>query len=77
VILCPETNLENTILLAKRIAQAVKERTNLHVLWGVAAFPEEALTFEDLLQKASERLIHSDSLPKEQASVPVSEGSKL
>jgi hypothetical protein len=77
VILCPETNLENTILLAKRITQAVKERTNLHVLWGVAAFPEEALTFDDLLQKATERLTHSDSLPKEQVSVPVSEGSKL
>lgn len=77
VILCPETNLENTILLAKRIAQAVKERTNLHVLWGVAAFPEEALTFDDLLQKASERLILSDSPSKEQVSVPLSEGSKL
>jgi hypothetical protein len=77
VILCPETNLENTILLAKRIAQAVRERTNLHVLWGVAAFPEEALTFDDLLQKASERLIHSDSLPKEQVPVSISQGSKL
>lgn len=69
VILCPETNLDNTILLAKRIAQAVKERTNLHVLWGVAAFPEEALTFDDLLQKASERLIHSDSLLNEHVAV--------
>lgn len=69
VILCPETNLENTILLAKRIAQAVKERTNLRVLWGVAAFPEEALTFDDLLQKASERLSHSDSLLNEQVAV--------
>lgn len=77
VILCPETSLENTILLAKRIVEAVKERTNLHVLWGVAAFPEEALTFDDLLQKASERLIHSESLPKEQVSVPVSQGSEL
>lgn len=77
VILCPETTLENTILLAKRISQAVKERTSLHVLWGVAAFPEEALTFDDLLQKASERLVNSDMPPKEQASVPISEGSKL
>lgn len=77
VILCPETNLENTSLLAKRIVQAVKERTTLHVLSGVAAFPEEALTFDDLLQKASERLIRSDALPKEQVSVPISEGSKL
>jgi len=66
VVLCPETELENTILLAKRIAQAVKERTNLHVLWGVAAFPEEALTFDDLLQKATERLIYSDAVHNEQ-----------
>ncbi|MCI0551215.1 MAG: diguanylate cyclase [Anaerolineae bacterium] len=69
VILCPETNLENTILLAKRIAQAVRERTNHHVLWGVAAFPEEALTFDDLLQKASDRLVHSDSMLNEQVAV--------
>ena len=59
IVLCPETDLENASLLAKRIAQAVKERTSLHVLWGVAAFPEEALTFDDLLQKARERLMDS------------------
>lgn len=59
IILCPETDLENASLLAGRIAQAVKERTSLHVLWGAAAFPEEALTFDDLLQKARERLIDS------------------
>jgi hypothetical protein len=59
IILCPETDLESASLLAQRIAQAVKERTSLHVLWGAAAFPEEALTFDDLLQKARERLIDS------------------
>lgn len=59
IILCPETDLENASLLARRIAQAVKERTSLKVLWGAAAFPEEALTFDDLLQKARERLIDS------------------
>jgi GGDEF domain-containing protein len=69
VILCPETDLDNTILLAKRITQAVKERTSLHVLWGVAAFPEEALTFDDLLQKAIERLTHLDALRNEQIAV--------
>jgi GGDEF domain-containing protein len=69
VILCPETNLENTIMLATRIAGAVKERTNLRVLWGVAAFPEEALTFDDLLHKATERLVQSDSTPNEQVAV--------
>ena len=65
IVLCPETDLENASLLARRIAQAVSERTSLHVLWGVAAFPEEALTFDDLLQKARERLIDSVQVIKE------------
>lgn len=69
IVLCPETDFSNASLLAKRITQAIKERTSLRVLWGVAAFPEEALTFEDLLQKARERLIDSTSLPGEVISV--------
>ena len=69
IVLCPETDLPNASLLAQRIAQAIKERTSLRVLWGVAAFPEEALTFEDLIQKARERLVDSNSLPGEVMSV--------
>ena len=65
IILCPETDLENASLLAGRIAQAVKERTSLKVLWGAAAFPEEALTFDDLLQKARERLIDTIQVTNE------------
>lgn len=59
VILCPETDLPGASLLGKRIARAVEERISLRVLWGAAAFPEEALTFDDLLQKARERLVYS------------------
>jgi GGDEF domain-containing protein len=69
IVLCPETDLSNASLLAKRISQAIKERTSLRVLWGVAAFPEEALTFEDLLQKARERLVDSTLIPNEVVSV--------
>jgi GGDEF domain-containing protein len=69
VVLCPETDLPNASLLAKRISQAIKERTNLSVHWGVAAFPEEALTFEDLLQRARQRLVDSTSHPNEVISV--------
>ena len=78
VVLCPETDLDSTILLANRIAQVVKERTNLNVLWGVAAFPEEALTFDDLLQKASERL-HQTEAGNTQVSMfeSINQGSKL
>ena len=77
VVLCPETDLDSTILLAKRIAQAVKERTNLNVLWGVAAFPEEALTFDDLLQKASERLHQTEAgNPQVPAFESINQGSE-
>jgi hypothetical protein len=60
IILCPETELVSAKLLAERISQAVKERTDLQILWGAASFPEESLTFDDLLQTARERLIHSN-----------------
>ncbi|HEX6033930.1 MAG TPA: diguanylate cyclase [Anaerolineales bacterium] len=75
IVLCPETDFSNASLLAQRISQAIKERTNLRVLWGVAAFPEEALTFEDLLQKARERLTDSTSIPSEV--VPIIESHQL
>jgi GGDEF domain-containing protein len=69
IVLCPETDLPNASLLAKRIAQAIKERTSLRVLWGTAAFPEEALTFDDLLHKARERLTDSTVVPSDVVSV--------
>lgn len=69
IILCPETDVNNVKLLADRIVQAVRERTDLPVRYGVAAFPDDALTFEDLLQVARERLIHPAALNGEQ--VPV------
>ena len=69
IVLCPETDFSSASLLAKRISQAVRERTSLGVLWGVAAFPEEALTFDDLLQKARERLIHSVTFSNETVTV--------
>ena len=71
IVLCPETDLPSVTLLAKRISQAIQERTSMGVLWGVAAFPEEALTFDDLLHKARERLVHS--VPSSSVSVSVVE----
>jgi hypothetical protein len=73
IILCPETDRANATLLAKRIVQAVHGRTSLRALWGVAAFPEEALTFDDLLQTARERL--ADSMPIHSEAVAVVESS--
>lgn len=75
IVVCPETDLSNATLLARRITQAIKERTTTGVLWGVAAFPEEALTFDDLLQKARERLPESTQIST--ASVSVFESQQL
>jgi len=55
VILCPETDLENAFFLAERTRNIVEEHTGLHVNCGVASFPDEALTFEDLLYIARDR----------------------
>ena len=57
VILCSETDISGVELFAKRIARAVEEKTGYHMAWGFASFPDEALTFDDLMQKARERLL--------------------
>ena len=61
VILCSETNFSSVELLAKRISRMVEDKIGHHASWGIASFPEEALTFDDLLQKASDRLVNGRS----------------
>jgi GGDEF domain-containing protein len=56
ILLCPETDLAKANSLAKRIHHTMEGRTELEIYIGVAAFPEDALTFDDLLLKAHERL---------------------
>jgi len=80
IVLCPETDFDNVTLLAGRIAKAVEEKTDMRVLYGVAAFPVDALTFDDLLQKARQRLIAATSIPGEhitQLATYKNEDSKL
>ena len=54
-LVCPETGLGNTAILAHRIAEAVRKELDSGVEFGSASFPDEALTFEDLLSIANER----------------------
>ena len=78
IVVCPETDLSNVSLLAGRISQAIREKTALNVRWGVAAFPDEALTFDDLLQKAESRLVQAASPVMEHVAImETKEGSKL
>lgn len=56
VVLCPETNHQSSLLLAERIEQAVFDKMGTKVLFGSSSFPDEALTFDNLVQKASEKM---------------------
>ena len=60
VLLCPETNLTSTSILAKRIADAVKQDLDAEIACGAASFPDEALTFDDLISTANGRLLPVD-----------------
>lgn len=62
VLLCPETNLTSTSILAKRIAGAVKQNLDADIVCGTAAFPDEALTFDDLINTANGRLARVSSV---------------
>lgn len=56
VVLCPETDYQNSQILAQRICDAIENRTGIQVAWGVAAFPDDALNFDDLMDVANSKL---------------------
>lgn len=63
LILAPEVGQEGANLLVQRISHLVEEKAKLHLSWGIATFPDDALSFDDLLDAAHTRLLHpSDSL---------------
>lgn len=56
VVLLPETYDQNLKGFIKRIQDAVLKRVGANLEWGVASFPQDALTFEELLEVAYQRL---------------------
>lgn len=56
IIICAETDEENSSILAERIQKAAQESLNAAVRFGTAVFPKQALTFEELVQQAKEKL---------------------
>jgi len=67
VLLCPETDNESSIIFGERIRNAVAERMDTDVVWSSASFPDEALTFEELIERAEQRLASPDFAPATQA----------
>jgi len=56
VLLLPETNSEGINVLADRIRASAKLQLGLSLSCGYASFPRDALTFEELLDRAESRL---------------------
>lgn len=57
IILCPETETSNTNTLIRRMVEKSRAQVGAQIGFGVASFPEEAMTFEELLQKAEAKMV--------------------
>jgi GGDEF domain-containing protein len=63
VIVCPETDHQETMIFAERIRQAINVELSTKVVLGAASFPSEALTFDDLLDTARKRVAQTLKRP--------------
>jgi len=63
VILCPETEPQASTILASRIQSLAHDHLGISIAWGAAAFPAEAVTFDELLQKAELKLLAPTAHP--------------
>ncbi len=56
MVICTETERENSTVLAERIKTNIAETMKATMKWSVASFPAEALTMEELVKIAQSRL---------------------
>lgn len=56
IAVCPETSGTDSATLAERIRTAAERRLGVHVTSGVASFPNDALSFEELVNRAETKL---------------------
>lgn len=63
IVFCPETNAQELRLLVDYIQTIAKKKLGTAVTCGVATFPDEALTFEELIQRAETQLQQSNGSP--------------
>lgn len=56
VLVAPETAQEAADTLGERLVDMLQQRLGITARYGIASFPQQALTFEDLLSRAEENL---------------------
>lgn len=61
VLVCPDTNKTDSSVLVDYINDVVAKQLGLSITCGSASFPQEALTFEELVRQAELRIEQSTS----------------
>ena len=56
LILCPETDAADSKPLVEHIQTVVREQLDISIAYGTATFPDEAVTFEELVHQAESHL---------------------
>ena len=70
IIFLPETDRDDALEIIKQISATAQEKLNLEFKVGLATFPDEAVTFETLLQNAEADMISSKSAQKDKITPP-------
>ncbi len=60
IIACPETDSKGAQTMVNRIREVAAEKLGLDIKYGIACFPGNALTFEELLSQAEDQLAHPE-----------------
>lgn len=55
VVVLPETEAKNSTAITQRMEQAIKEKMGVELAFGTAVFPDEAITFDGLVETAIEK----------------------
>jgi GGDEF domain-containing protein len=61
-VLCLDTKMEGSTNLARRIQATASQNLGIPVSYGVASFPDEALTYEELVHRAEFQLKNKEGL---------------
>ncbi|MCB0193763.1 MAG: hypothetical protein KDJ65_17575 [Anaerolineae bacterium] len=64
ILLCPETNINDTTGLVEHIRNVATEKLGVSVACGVSSFPDQALTFEELVNHAEKNIKYSNHVAK-------------
>lgn len=64
VLVCPDTNKTDSEVLVEYIGDVVTKQMGLTIKCGTASFPQEALTFEALVEQAVQQVAQFEPLPE-------------